>query len=103
MNNANTRACAKAALQLSFIADALAMPVHWFYNPLDIYAAFPGGIKKFEAAPQVHPLSFMNLPLTNADDHSPQVVGDIILKVNATTGEVPTNIITAAWSPVKTH
>ena len=78
---------ATAALQLSFIADALAMPVHWFYNPLDIYKAFPGGIKKFEAAPVFHPSSIMNLHSTNAGgrgvqklDSAPQVVGDIILK-----------------------
>lgn len=76
-----------AALQLSFIADALSMPVHWFYNPLDIYKAFPGGIKKFEAAPVFHPSSIMNLHSTNAGgrgvqklDSAPQVVGDIILK-----------------------
>lgn len=78
---------ATAALQLSFIADALAMPVHWFYNPLDIYKAFPGGIKKFEAAPVFHPSSIMNLHSTNAGGRgiqksgsTPQVVGDIILK-----------------------
>lgn len=78
---------ATSALQLSFIADALAMPVHWFYNPLDIYEAFPGGIKKFEAAPIFHPSSIMNLHSTNAGgrgvqklDSTPQVVGDIILK-----------------------
>lgn len=77
----------KAALQLSFIADALAMPVHWFYNPLDIYNAFPGGIKKFEAAPAFHPSSIMNLHSTNAGGRGtqqasnvPQVVGDIVLK-----------------------
>lgn len=78
---------ALAALQLSFIADSLAMPVHWFYNPLDIYRAFPGGIKKFEAAPALHPSSIMNLHSTNAGGRgaqqsgsAPQVVGDIILK-----------------------
>jgi len=76
-----------AALQLSFIADALAMPVHWFYNPWDIYKAFPGGIKKFEAAPAFHPSSIMNLHSTTSGGRGaqqtsqvPQVVGDIILK-----------------------
>lgn len=73
---------ANAAFQLSFIADALAMPVHWFYNPLDIYKALPGGIKKFEAAPVFHPSSIMNLHSTNAGgrgvqklDSAPQIVG----------------------------
>ncbi|WP_062062358.1 ADP-ribosylglycohydrolase family protein [Cellvibrio sp. OA-2007] len=76
-----------AALQLSFIADALAMPVHWFYNPLDIYEAFPGGVQKFEAAPEFHPSSIMHLHSTNTGGRGaqqiptmPQVVGDIILK-----------------------
>ncbi|MDR7089043.1 ADP-ribosylglycohydrolase family protein [Cellvibrio fibrivorans] len=76
-----------AAIQLSFIADSLAMPVHWFYNPQDIYAAFPGGITRFEAAPAFHPSSIMNLHSTNAGgrgaqhaSNGPQVVGDIILK-----------------------
>lgn len=78
---------ANAALQLSFIADALAMPVHWFYNPLDIYDAFPNGIEKFEAAPAFHPSSIMNLHSTNGGGRGsqqvakvPQVVGDVILK-----------------------
>lgn len=78
---------AAAALQQSFVADALAMPVHWFYNPSDIHKTFPGGIKKFEAAPAFHPSSIMNLHSTNAGgrgaqqvNNMPQVVGDIILK-----------------------
>jgi ADP-ribosylglycohydrolase len=78
---------ASAALQLSFIADSLAMPVHWFYNPLGIDHAFPGGITRFEAAPAFHPSSIMNLHSTNAGgrgaqqaSNGPQVVGDIILK-----------------------
>lgn len=78
---------ASAALQLGFIADALAMPVHWFYNPLDIYDAFPDGITKFEAAPAFHPSSIMNLHSTNGGGRGlqqgakvPQVVGDVILK-----------------------
>ncbi len=87
MENIYATKRAKAALQLSLIADALAMPVHWFYNPLDIYSAFPGGIQKFEAAPLFHPSSIMNLHSTSAggrgaqrESEEPQVVGDIILK-----------------------
>jgi hypothetical protein len=49
------------ALKTQFIADALAMPVHWFYEPLDIELAFPGGIQQFEAAPKFHPSSIMSL------------------------------------------
>lgn len=78
---------AKAALKLIYVADALSMPVHWYYNPLDIIEAFPGGIKKFEAPPLSHPSSIMALHSTNAGGRGaqdktpgPQVVGDIILK-----------------------
>lgn len=31
------------SLKTQFIADALAMPVHWFYQPLEIERAFPRG------------------------------------------------------------
>jgi ADP-ribosylglycohydrolase len=78
---------AQAALKLLYVADALSMPVHWFYNPLDILKAFPGGIKQFEAPPLKHPSSIMALHSTSAggrgSQHNltePQVVGDIILK-----------------------
>lgn len=76
-----------AALKLTYVADALSMPVHWYYNPLDIIKAFPGGIKKFEDAPAIHPSSIMNLHSTNTGGRGIQkatqgkeIVGDIILK-----------------------
>lgn len=78
---------AKAALKLTYVADALSMPVHWYYNPFDIIKAFPGGIKKFEAAPKTHPSSIMSLHSTNAGGRGSQsstqakeIVGDVILK-----------------------
>ncbi|SHJ04350.1 ADP-ribosylglycohydrolase [Malonomonas rubra DSM 5091] len=79
---------AEAALKNMFIADALAMPVHWFYNPLDIEKAFPGGIFRFEAAPDFHPSSIMSLHSTvkggrgsqQAKHQQRQIVGDVILK-----------------------
>jgi len=78
---------AHAALQSLFIGDALSMPVHWFYNPMDIQRAFPGGIKKMEAAPTHHPSSIMSLHSTNAGGRGRQtttgqkeIVGDVILK-----------------------
>ena len=67
---------AVAALKLIYVADALAMPVHWFYNPQDILNTFPGGIQKFEAAPPKHPHDFLSLPASNEN----QIVGDVILK-----------------------
>jgi len=78
---------ATAALRSFFIGDALSMPVHWFYNPLDIERAFPGGITQMEAAPVFHPSSIMSLHSTSAGGRGAQnnvtgreVVGDVILK-----------------------
>ncbi len=90
---------AKAALQLTYVADALSMPVHWYYNPLDIIKAFPQGIYQFEAAPAFHPSSIMPLHSTFAGGRGAQstnsgaseknnsknavkkeIVGEVILK-----------------------
>lgn len=79
---------AEAALKNMFVADALAMPVHWFYNPADIEKAFPGGVSRFEAAPATHPSSIMSLHSTHAGGRGDQgkngqkqeIVGDVILK-----------------------
>jgi hypothetical protein len=81
---------ANAALRSLFIGDALAMPVHWYYNPQDIEQAFPGGIRKLEAAPRYHPSSIMALHSTQQGGRGRQgagpatgrreVVGNIILK-----------------------
>ncbi len=79
---------AVAALRSLFVADALAMPVHWYYNPQDIERAFPGGIKKLEAAPSHHPSSIMALHSTTSGGRGAQgtggalreVVGEVILK-----------------------
>ncbi|WP_263656786.1 hypothetical protein [Marinobacter halotolerans] len=78
-----------SALQTQFIADALAMPVHWYYNPMDIDRAFPGGIQQFEAAPEFHPSSIMSLHSTTSGGRrggevsAPEVVGNLILKGRA--------------------
>lgn len=79
---------ASSALKNLFVADALAMPVHWFYNPLDIEKMFPGGISRLEAAPAYHPSSIMSLHSTakggrgaqGAQNHQREIVGDVILK-----------------------
>jgi len=75
----------QCGLEMIFIADSLSMPVHWFYNPNDILKYFPGGIKKFEDAPNYHPSSIMNLHSTSSggrgSQHSDkQIIGDVILK-----------------------
>jgi len=76
---------ARAALRNQFVGDALAMPVHWFYSPLDIDRAFPGGIQRLEAAPAQHPSSIMVLHSTRHGGRGSQggqreIVGDVILK-----------------------
>lgn len=78
---------ARAAMQLLFVGDALAMPVHWYYNLTDIERAFPGGVRGFAAAPKVHPSSIMSLHSTSQGGRGSQqagtrreVVGDLILK-----------------------
>jgi ADP-ribosylglycohydrolase len=75
-NSALIKSRALAALKLIYVADALSMPVHWFYNPQDIFNAFPGGIQKFEAAPHKHPHDFLSLPVATGK----QIVGNVILK-----------------------
>jgi ADP-ribosylglycohydrolase len=79
---------ALAALKNAFVADALAMPVHWFYNPMDILRQFPGGIEQFESAPEFHPSSIMSLHSTSQGGRrraqgtgsGREIVGDVILK-----------------------
>lgn len=78
---------ARAGLKAFFVGDALSMPVHWYYNPLDIQREFPGGIQKMEAAPAFHPSSIMSLHSTSAGGRGRQgktghkeIVGDVILK-----------------------
>lgn len=76
-----------AALKNAFIADALAMPVHWYYNPADILKDFPGGVQQFADAPRFHPSSIMSLHSTSEGGRSKAskrakkaIVGDVILK-----------------------
>lgn len=79
---------AAASLRAMFVGDSLAMPVHWYYNPMDILKQFNGGITKLEAAPKHHPSSIMSLHSTKRGGRNshkkgnPQaeIVGDVILK-----------------------
>lgn len=79
---------ATAALRTAFVADALAMPVHWYYNPRDILAQFPGGIQGLAPAPAHHPSSIMSLHSTAQGGRrgalpgasQREIVGDVILK-----------------------
>lgn len=77
---------AKAALKNLFIADALAMPVHWYYRVSDIFDAFPDGVTAYEAPPSWHPSSIMSLHSTVSGGRKSgtaggrDVVGDLILQ-----------------------
>lgn len=87
-NGSPFMARSRAAMFNLFIGDALAMPVHWYYNPGDIIRAFPPhGIRQMEAAPEQHPSSIMRLHSTRKGGRGtqgvtagPEVVGDVILK-----------------------
>lgn len=84
----STQQRAADSLRSMFVGDSLAMPVHWYYNPMDIFRQFPGGITKLEAAPAYHPSSIMALHSTkrggrdSRQSGKPQqeIVGDVILK-----------------------
>ncbi|MDO8909212.1 MAG: ADP-ribosylglycohydrolase family protein [Pseudohongiella sp.] len=79
---------AGAAIKTAFVADSLAMPVHWYYRRADIENNFPGGVRDLQAAPDSHPSSVMSLHSTRqggrANNYSAEpgrdVVGDLILK-----------------------
>jgi hypothetical protein len=75
------------ALKALFVADSLAMPVHWYYRVSDIYKDFPKGIYQLEDAPAIHPSSIMSQHskqrggrnyLNNKQNQN--IVGDVILK-----------------------
>lgn len=87
MSTHTTRERIESALRCLFVGDSLAMPVHWYYNPGDIYKQFPGGIFKLEDAPAFHPSSIMSLHSTSQGGRSyltkkktTEIVGDVILK-----------------------
>ncbi|GAB1261810.1 ADP-ribosylglycohydrolase family protein [Aurantivibrio plasticivorans] len=78
---------AASALRAAFVADALAMPVHWYYRAGDIIRQFPEGLNAFFDAPAKHPSSIMSLHSTSQGGRStaqrsrlPEIVGDVILK-----------------------
>lgn len=89
---------ARAALRALFVGDALAMPVHWYYRPADIYQQFPGGVQDFQDAPAFHPSSIMSLHSTQGggrqgrtkrSEPARDIVGDVILKGKRQFWDVP--------------
>jgi len=73
----------KAALYGMYIGDALAMPVHWYYDTSRIRKDFgKAGIQKYEAPVKHFPGSIMNLSNTGGGGRGSDkdsIVGEIIL------------------------
>jgi ADP-ribosylglycohydrolase len=94
---------AQAGLRNLFVADALAMPVHWYYNPMDIERQFPGGISQFEAAPEFHPSSIMSLHSTSQGGRSSAARGNRHGKPRKIVGEVILKGREKFWDVANTH
>lgn len=89
---------ARAALKALFVGDALAMPVHWYYRPADIFQQFPDGVQDFHDAPAFHPSSIMSLHSTRkggrhnrapGPEAGRDIVGDVILKGKRQFWDIP--------------
>lgn len=86
-----------AALKNLFVADSLAMPLHWFYRTSDIFKAFPDGITSFSDAPAHHPSSIMSLHSTSQGGRKKtitgtkpkEIIGDVILKGKREFWDIP--------------
>ncbi len=44
-----------------FVGDAVAMPVHWYYNPRDIHTGYGGWLTGYRAPNKQHPSSILSL------------------------------------------
>ena len=72
----------RGALWGMFVGDALAMPVHWYYNIAALWQDF-GSIRDYQAPKAHHPSSIMALANTAKSGRGSQegdIVGDVILK-----------------------
>ena len=72
----------RGALWGMFVGDALAMPVHWYYNIAALWQDF-GQIKDYHAPKVHHPNSIMALANTGKAGRGSQagdIVGEVILK-----------------------
>ena len=69
----------QSALLGVFTADALSMPVHWFYDLAKLKETFPEEIRTYLPAPEKHYADFMKLPpLTDPFDPTKHIVGDYV-------------------------
>ena len=72
----------RGALWGMFVGDALAMPVHWYYDVAALQRDF-GTIRDYQAPKDFHPGSIMSLASTGRAGRGSQegeVVGRVILK-----------------------
>lgn len=72
----------RGALWGLFVGDALAMPVHWYYDIAALQRDF-GTIRDYQAPKDHHPSSIMSLASTGRagrGDQQGEVVGSVILK-----------------------
>jgi ADP-ribosylglycohydrolase len=70
----------RGALWGVFIADALSMPAHWYYDPAALARDF-GAIRGYEAPRKHHPSSIMPLHSTGGHGRGDQrgsIIGDVI-------------------------
>ena len=78
----NKRDRMRGALWGMFVGDALAMPVHWYYNIAALWQDF-GMIRDYQAPKALHPNSIMALANTAKAGRGSQegdIVGSVILK-----------------------
>jgi len=69
----------ESALLGVFIADALSMPAHWYYDLTKLKEAFPEEITTYLPAPEKHYMDFMKLPGPNDPfDVSKHIIGQTI-------------------------
>jgi ADP-ribosylglycohydrolase len=82
MNNLSYSQRVEGMLWGMLVADALAMPVHWYYHPGRIVQDY-GQITEMQAPKAQHPDSIMSLSNTGGHGRGSQeasVVGDVILR-----------------------
>ena len=95
----------RGALWGMFVGDALAMPVHWYYNIAALQRDF-GLIRDYQSPKANHPSSIMSLANTGKAGRGTQegnVVGDVILQGKNTTGVRRTATIIKACRRVTTR
>ncbi|XP_060558879.1 uncharacterized protein LOC132719151 isoform X2 [Ruditapes philippinarum] len=79
------RKCSDGAVWGMLIADALSMPVHWYYNPQDIYTGYGSWLTGYVAPNKRHPSSILSLSSVDGSGRtgwhskSKQIIGSVIL------------------------